>query len=139
MTNPRSPVNPPGISTRPDDRHFHAYPVFVLYYRIVGSVTTDKNLSTTMTSTSALPSQVVGSDIPTVAGPSSPVEGGRKKNGVVARHHLASGAFSGFTSAVILQPLDLVKTRLQQSYEGDGVKRYVGSHLIAPPSVTEAE
>jgi len=77
------------------------------------------------TSTTTLPEQVVGSDIPTVPGinPVDPVIAARKKNGVVASHHLASGALSGFTSAIILQPLDLVKTRLQQSYEGDGVKR----------------
>lgn len=31
-----------------------------------------------------------------------------------ARHHLMSGALSGLTSAVCLQPLDLLKTRLQQ-------------------------
>ncbi|KAJ9094294.1 hypothetical protein QFC21_006120 [Naganishia friedmannii] len=31
-----------------------------------------------------------------------------------AAHHLLSGATSGLASAVILQPLDLVKTRLQQ-------------------------
>ena len=37
-----------------------------------------------------------------------------------AAHHLASGALSGFTSAICLQPLDLLKTRLQQSYDGVG-------------------
>jgi solute carrier family 25 protein 38 len=31
-----------------------------------------------------------------------------------AAHHLSAGALSGFTSAIILQPLDLLKTRLQQ-------------------------
>ncbi|GFZ50798.1 hypothetical protein JCM24511_08556 [Saitozyma sp. JCM 24511] len=40
-----------------------------------------------------------------------------------ATHHLASGALSGLTSAIILQPLDLLKTRLQQSYEGESRKR----------------
>ncbi|KAL7422452.1 hypothetical protein Q5752_003100 [Cryptotrichosporon argae] len=38
-----------------------------------------------------------------------------------AQHHLASGALSGLTSAVCLQPLDLLKTRLQQG--GHGAKR----------------
>ena len=56
------------------------------------------------------------------AGPSSSSRAVREK--IVASHHLASGALSGFTSAIVLQPLDLVKTRLQQSYEGGvGVKR----------------
>jgi solute carrier family 25 protein 38 len=51
-----------------------------------------------------------------------------------ATHHLSSGALSGLVSAVLLQPLDLLKTRLQQSYvdadaaargkvEAGGVKR----------------
>lgn len=35
-----------------------------------------------------------------------------------ATHHLLSGATSGLASAVILQPLDLVKTRLQQGAGG---------------------
>lgn len=39
-----------------------------------------------------------------------------------ATHHLLSGATSGLASAVILQPLDLVKTRLQQ-----GVQRPLGT------------
>jgi hypothetical protein len=43
-----------------------------------------------------------------------------------AAHHLSAGALSGFTSAIILQPLDLLKTRLQQdSHEVVGFKRYV--------------
>ncbi|EIW68456.1 hypothetical protein TREMEDRAFT_69380 [Tremella mesenterica DSM 1558] len=41
-----------------------------------------------------------------------------------ASHHLSSGALSGFTSAVCLQPLDLLKTRLQQNYE-DGRRRKI--------------
>jgi solute carrier family 25 protein 38 len=40
-----------------------------------------------------------------------------------AAHHLSSGALSGLSSAVILQPLDLLKTRLQQGYEGEAHKR----------------
>jgi solute carrier family 25 protein 38 len=41
-----------------------------------------------------------------------------------AAHHLSAGALSGFTSAIILQPLDLLKTRLQQdSHEVVGFKR----------------
>ncbi|WVN86208.1 uncharacterized protein L203_101369 [Cryptococcus depauperatus CBS 7841] len=35
-----------------------------------------------------------------------------------ASHHLLSGALSGLSSAVVLQPLDLLKTRIQQS-QGD--------------------
>lgn len=46
-----------------------------------------------------------------------------------ATHHLASGALSGLTSAIILQPLDLLKTRLQQSYEGESRKRWVHTDL----------
>lgn len=37
-----------------------------------------------------------------------------------ATHHLLSGATSGLASAVILQPLDLVKTRLQQGAASSG-------------------
>jgi len=40
-----------------------------------------------------------------------------------ASRHLTAGAVSGFSSAVCLQPLDLLKTRLQQGGEGRGVKR----------------
>ncbi|KAK4689193.1 solute carrier family 25, member 38, partial [Tremellales sp. Uapishka_1] len=40
-----------------------------------------------------------------------------------ARHHLASGALSGLTSAICLQPLDLLKTRVQQGNDVDGVPR----------------
>ncbi|EMD40293.1 hypothetical protein CERSUDRAFT_148198 [Gelatoporia subvermispora B] len=38
--------------------------------------------------------------------------------------HLASGALSGFVSSICLQPLDLLKTRIQQ---GDGKRR---SHVV---------
>lgn len=44
---------------------------------------------------------------------------------VNAGHHLLSGGLSGLTSAVCLQPLDLLKTRLQQGYDV-GRKRWVG-------------
>ncbi|OWZ37130.1 solute carrier family 25, member 38 [Cryptococcus neoformans c8] len=40
-----------------------------------------------------------------------------------ASHHLLSGALSGLSSAVVLQPLDLLKTRLQQSQGDIGSKR----------------
>ncbi|OXC63570.1 hypothetical protein AYX13_06660 [Cryptococcus neoformans] len=40
-----------------------------------------------------------------------------------ASHHLLSGALSGLSSAVALQPLDLLKTRLQQSQGDIGSKR----------------
>jgi solute carrier family 25 protein 38 len=36
------------------------------------------------------------------------------KSQLKAQHHLVSGGLSGLTSAVCLQPLDLLKTRLQQ-------------------------
>ncbi|TXT15881.1 hypothetical protein VHUM_00384 [Vanrija humicola] len=51
----------------------------------------------------------------------------RTKADIKAQHHLLSGAISGLTSAVCLQPLDLLKTRLQQGYD-------VGrkSHRLAP-------
>lgn len=39
------------------------------------------------------------------------------KGELKAWNHLSSGALSGLTSAVILQPLDLLKTRLQQASE----------------------
>ena len=49
-----------------------------------------------------------------------------------AAHHLSAGALSGFTSAIILQPLDLLKTRLQQdSHEVVGFKRYFIVKYIA--------
>ncbi|WWC71389.1 uncharacterized protein I206_105344 [Kwoniella pini CBS 10737] len=47
-------------------------------------------------------------------------------NGLKAYHHLASGALSGLSSAIVLQPLDLLKTRLQQGgfgEEGNPTKR----------------
>lgn len=44
-----------------------------------------------------------------------------------AAHHLSSGGASGLASAITLQPLDLLKTRLQQAYatEAKGAKRCV--------------
>lgn len=52
---------------------------------------------------------------------------GPSKSSLKAQHHLSSGALSGFASSVCLQPLDLLKTRLQQGqgkgYEDSGVKR----------------
>lgn len=56
--------------------------------------------------------------------PAGPSSSRAVREKIVASHHLASGALSGFTSAIALQPLDLIKTRLQQSYEGGaGAKR----------------
>ncbi|WVW85423.1 hypothetical protein I302_107461 [Kwoniella bestiolae CBS 10118] len=43
----------------------------------------------------------------------------QSKNNLKAYHHLTSGALSGLSSAIVLQPLDLLKTRLQQGF-GDG-------------------
>ncbi len=43
-----------------------------------------------------------------------------------AHHHLLSGALSGLASSVLLQPLDLLKTRMQQGVgvaSGSGVGR----------------
>ncbi len=37
-----------------------------------------------------------------------------KPNKLRARDHLLSGALSGFASSIFLQPLDLIKTRIQQ-------------------------
>ncbi|KAK6910843.1 hypothetical protein I203_104877 [Kwoniella mangroviensis CBS 8507] len=48
------------------------------------------------------------------------------KSNLKAYHHLASGALSGLSSAIVLQPLDLLKTRLQQGSgdgEGQGVNK----------------
>ncbi|WWD02206.1 hypothetical protein V865_000244 [Kwoniella europaea PYCC6329] len=48
------------------------------------------------------------------------------KSSLKAYHHLASGALSGLSSAIVLQPLDLLKTRLQQGFgdgEGEGVNK----------------
>lgn len=50
--------------------------------------------------------------IPTMPPPPPPAP--PSKAGLKAQHHLMSGALSGLTSAVCLQPLDLLKTRLQQ-------------------------
>lgn len=61
------------------------------------------------------------------APPPAPI---RTTKDLKAAHHLSSGGASGFASAVTLQPLDLLKTRLQQAYatEAKGAKRCV-SHL----------
>ncbi|ORY35697.1 mitochondrial carrier domain-containing protein [Naematelia encephala] len=45
------------------------------------------------------------------------------KSDIKAQHHLLAGALSGLSSAISLQPLDLLKTRLQQGYEAGGPKR----------------
>jgi len=46
-----------------------------------------------------------------------------KKSGNSVYEHLFSGALSGFAAAIILQPLDLVKTRLQQADVAGGTHR----------------
>lgn len=60
------------------------------------------------------------------AAPAPPATADRKGKSKAA-HHLSAGALSGFTSAICLQPLDLLKTRLQQGYasESDVPKRWV--------------
>ncbi|WWC63488.1 uncharacterized protein I303_106091 [Kwoniella dejecticola CBS 10117] len=50
---------------------------------------------------------------------SSPASSSSSKSQLKAYHHLASGALSGLSSAVVLQPLDLLKTRLQQGTYGE--------------------
>ncbi|ORX38358.1 mitochondrial carrier domain-containing protein [Kockovaella imperatae] len=57
--------------------------------------------------------------IPVIPPPNVPIS----KTNLKAQHHLASGALSGLCSAVCLQPLDLLKTRLQQRYEGTQRRR----------------
>ncbi|RSH87593.1 uncharacterized protein EHS24_000105 [Apiotrichum porosum] len=57
---------------------------------------------------------------PTVASPAEPMSKAQLK----AQHHLMSGGLSGLTSAVCLQPLDLLKTRLQQQGTVNGQKRH---------------
>lgn len=47
-----------------------------------------------------------------------------------ATHHLLSGATSGLASAVMLQPLDLVKTRLQQGPATGAGKALVGRRTL---------
>ncbi|OCF32700.1 solute carrier family 25, member 38 [Kwoniella heveanensis BCC8398] len=59
---------------------------------------------------------------------SSSPSSSKGKTNLKASHHLMSGALSGFSSAVVLQPLDLLKTRLQQasgsaSAQEGGLKR----------------
>ncbi|KAK8854630.1 hypothetical protein IAR55_003369 [Kwoniella newhampshirensis] len=44
------------------------------------------------------------------------------RNNSRASHHLLSGGLSGLSSAIVLQPLDLLKTRMQQASNGS-VKR----------------
>jgi solute carrier family 25 protein 38 len=58
--------------------------------------------------------------------PSGPI---RTTKDLKAAHHLSSGGASGLASAITLQPLDLLKTRLQQAYatETKGAKRCVPS------------
>lgn len=60
------------------------------------------------------------------------------KKSLKAAHHLTSGALSGLTSAVCLQPLDLLKTRLQQGYNV-GRKRcafHLGAWLCRADNLT---
>ncbi|WVQ79740.1 hypothetical protein IAT38_001840 [Cryptococcus sp. DSM 104549] len=45
----------------------------------------------------------------------APAASSSGKSNLKAQHHLMSGALSGLSSAIVLQPLDLLKTRLQQS------------------------
>ncbi|WWD19230.1 hypothetical protein CI109_103688 [Kwoniella shandongensis] len=54
---------------------------------------------------------------------SSPVTA---KNGSRASHHLLSGALSGLSSAIVLQPLDLLKTRVQQASNGSSKRKRIG-------------
>jgi hypothetical protein len=69
-----------------------------------------------------LQTAVVGA-VPALAPLTAPSIARPAGNGSKASHHLASGALSGLTSAVILQPLDLLKTRLQQGTQVDRTKR----------------
>ncbi|KAI9637615.1 mitochondrial carrier domain-containing protein [Dioszegia hungarica] len=65
-----------------------------------------------------------------VALPPPPI---RTTKDLKAAHHLSSGGASGLASAITLQPLDLLKTRLQQAYatEAKGAKRRKLSQVVS--------
>lgn len=62
---------------------------------------------------------------PTPAAPSSSSSSSGSGSRLKATHHLSSGGLSGFVSAVSLQPLDLLKTRVQQAYAADSEVKLV--------------
>ncbi|ODN83624.1 hypothetical protein L202_01726 [Cryptococcus amylolentus CBS 6039] len=61
--------------------------------------------------------------LPLPVSTAAPISPPASKVNLQASHHLASGALSGLSSAIVLQPLDLLKTRLQQSQGGVANKR----------------
>ena len=56
----------------------------------------------------------------------------RKKSSNV---HLAAGSLSGLLSCTLLQPLDLIKTRMQQQQETTGKETTLSKSKIARPSL----